>query len=101
MEKTNIMEKKLRSVKSWQKSGQRISEYCREKGIKLSTFCGWVKRYNEGDKKRGGFKEIIIENSEKEAPYCEIKFEGKHKIRIESKESLINLKQMIGYLVSQ
>ena len=84
---------------NWKSSGQTQREYCKSKNIPFGRFKNQT--YKLGISGRESkFKAIEISSSKEEKhPYCEIKFEGGNQIVIESRESLIYLKQLIRSVV--
>jgi len=83
----------------WKSSGQTQREYCKTRGISFGIFKNQAHKL--GLSARGSkFKAIEIGNPKEEiSPYCEIKFEGGNQIVIESRESLVYLKQLIRSVV--
>lgn len=52
-------QEKIKIVEEFFKSGLTKTQFCRQKNIGVSTFCGWVKKSAEGPKKN------LLEKSEK------------------------------------
>ena len=48
-------EKKEKLIVEWEESGKSRAMFCREKGIKPTTFCGWVRKFK---KRESGFVQI-------------------------------------------
>ena len=101
--------------KKWRNSGQEQKSYCKKEGLLLSKFKLGVKKasaagllYKKTKPNMNGeaslFKRINLEPSvarieEARPGYCEIWFEGKLSIRIETEESLGRLGDLIKGLV--
>ena len=58
---------KKKHVKAWERSGLRVTEYCRSRGLKVSTFSDWKKKYGSSDSgKEGKFVPVVIEEFKEE-----------------------------------
>lgn len=101
--------------KKWRNSGQEQKVYCKNEGILFSQFKLGVKKasaagllYKKTTANLNGesspFKRINLEPTvaqieEARSGYCEIWFEGKLSVRIETSESLVRLGELIKGLV--
>ena len=93
----------------WLGSGKRQRDYCKEKGISFHSFKKNIYRTGVTHQKKVLFKEVRISQSEssnwatpthsQDPPYCEITFEGQSRIIVESRDSLVHLKQLIRSMV--
>jgi hypothetical protein len=96
----------------WKVSGKTQRGYCADHGIQHKQFKDQVNEARRAgvippstqalNASRAGFVPVQIRqrvSCEHEViPYCEIRFAGKSSIRIESEDSLANLKQLIESL---
>ena len=89
--------------KEWEVSGQRQPEYCKNKGIPLSSFKAHRSQMREAEKKSGcDFSELVLrEETVAEAgldgssPYCTIQFKEMGSVVIESAEAIRELRAML------
>ena len=96
--------------KSWQQSGKTQKAYCVSNGITFSTFKGRLHQgrqagvisFHRPRKSRNGFIPIQLSGpSLRHLPipsWCEIKFNGKTAVQIDTPDSLIQLKSLINGL---
>jgi hypothetical protein len=94
---------------AWKASGKTQRAFCEENGVKM----GWFKYHvlegrksgvlsgSKRDGRVGAFAAVRVTGaaSEEPAAYCEILFGGKLGIRIENRESLGQLRQLLGILL--
>ena len=112
--KVSDMEIWVERYKMWKRSGQTQAEYSRSENIKLSEFKWRIgearkkgligkEEVESSEGKRGPFIAAQVSGSRgssngirTKAAYCEIQFEGSHGVRIESRESMGYLKELMG-----
>lgn len=99
--------------KKWRNSGQDQESYCKKEGlifrqfksgVKKASAAGLLDKKNAPTEKGDGFKQINIDLSsvgkeEGRPAYCDIWFQGKLGIRIETEESLGHLGTLIKGLI--
>ena len=93
-------EEKKAMLSSWKDSSKSIALFCREKGIKPTTFYGWIK--NEKRKERQGFVKLTgIKKSHETitGQYLTIEKSG-IKITLESGLDKDKLKEILEVMVS-
>ncbi len=110
--RTNMPEDGKRWVQEfmeWKTSGQRQRRYCESRGLEFWRFkAGTLKARAGGElpstgraprrvvQEKPGFAMVKIEEIRAEtAPFCEILFEGKPGIRIETAESLRMIRDLV------
>ncbi len=100
------------TYEGWQRSGQTQAEYAKGCGIALWAFKYRVKQGKKREKvinsdfipikvraaslTASTSEEITKGRAMTGAPYCEIRFEGGHGVRIESRESMGYLRALLG-----
>jgi len=96
--------------RKWQSSNLKQREYCQKEGfsfwkfkagVEVATHAGVIERQRRREKmgeseKLSGFAAVQINAAQTIAPYCEIRFNGKSGIRIETPDSLIFLRELLG-----
>ena len=103
-----------RHYEEWRRSGTTQQAYCRAAGIKFGRFRNKVYDLKKEGASReipppkpiphdGKFNPVILKEdtqalSLKEAPYCEIVFEGGHSIQISRLETVSKLRALIKCL---
>ena len=91
--KSYTAEQKEGFCQDWKKSGLSQSQYCREKGLKVMTFNGWVKKFlqeglgcveqkNQSKQAKKFIPLSVSDKGFKEAEAIEIKIPGKMIITI-------------------
>ena len=92
-----------RIYEEWLGSGKRQRDYCKEKGISFYSFKNNIYKTGVVHQKKALFKAVSIPQSVsgdwtttgQDPPYFEITFEGQSRIIVESRDSLVHLKQLI------
>jgi len=96
--------------RKWQSSKLKQRDYCQREGlsfwkfkagVELATHSGIIERQRGCEntreiEKTTGFAAVEINGDQPIAPYCEIRFNGKSGIRIETAESLGFLRELLG-----
>jgi len=99
--------------RKWQSSKLKQREYCQKEGLSFWKFKAgvdaaaqsgmisrgrrrWVYENSQEPEKLSGFAAVQINADQTIAPYCEIRFNGKSGIRIETPDSLIFLRELLG-----
>ena len=102
----------VRHYEDWKQSGLTQMEYCDENGL---TFSEFKTQINEASQKgiiqrtgpdkptfRSSFVSATVRKSEPEkgnderGPYCELVFAGRHRVRIDSPDSMGYLRELLG-----
>ena len=88
----------------WRRSGKTQAEYCKSKGLNVTSFKNGVFRMRQTSGKRVWEKRgqsspfVSIQIPEVEAPYCEIRFGGGSRITIDKPEAVMELGMLIRSL---
>jgi hypothetical protein len=80
--KTNAAEWRKR-IDSWETSGKTRSEFCREQGIRVSTFDYWRKKLKNGKKRIPGFVRVPVSlNDKNRAASFRIVIDGHYSVEL-------------------
>ncbi len=83
-----------RHLEEWEQSGLTQAEYCNQEKIKYRTFKNRIWRL-KNKKKPATFHEVKIAEEKKEPLYCEIRFSKHESIKIEGKNTLSRLTEIL------
>lgn len=81
-------------IKDWESSGQTKRTFCKERGITLSVFYYWFKKYNE-ETQPGGFVPLDFDVAPTSADVVEIKYPNGVTLRLPPGTSSSAIRQYI------
>ncbi len=93
--KQYTMDQRLALLAEWKQSGKSVSQFCRDKKLKTTTFHGWQKRYN---RKTQSLIEVPMKRPlDKEMGSIELQWKS-YRIKLDRNFDIITLKKLLQTL---